>query len=243
MRLLPLLLAATLFSDESLVERREARRRLREVLGRNEVVFTFDDGPHPDVTPRILEALEERGVRAAFFACGIQIEKGARGRTGRRILRQEIDGGHLVGTHTVHHPRLSALEEKAVEEEIGGGIDLVERAIGRRPSLFRPPFGDLPAAAADVVRKRDLDLVLWTTNVRDYRIADPATIAAGILGELERRGGGVVLLHDTHPPSADALPLILDGIEPINERREEGGLPALTIARPETLLGLSREGD
>lgn len=232
--LLLLLVGATLLPPPS-PEHRYARRIGREVLRRNEVVFTFDDGPHRDVTPLILDTLRERGVRAAFFACGVQLQKG-RARAGRALLRREIAEGHLVGTHTVHHPRLSRLGEKDVAEEIGGAIDLVEAATGRRPSLFRPPFGDMPPAADSVVQKRGLGLVLWTTNVPDYRLTDPAEIASQVLADIDRRGGGVVLLHDTNPPTAAALPLILDGIEPLNERRDAAGLPPIRIARPESVV-------
>lgn len=235
MRLALPFVLATLLAPPS-ERRREARRIGREVVRRNQVVFTFDDGPHRDVTPVVLDALREHGVRAAFFACGIQLQKG-RARAGRALLRREIAQGHLVGTHTVHHPHLSRIGEKEVADEIGGAVDLVERATGRRPTLFRPPFGEMPPAADTVVDKRGLGLVLWTTSVRDYEIADAADIAGRVLEELERRGGGVVLLHDTHAPTADALPLILDGLSPLNERRAQAGLSPLQVVGPQVLLG------
>jgi peptidoglycan/xylan/chitin deacetylase (PgdA/CDA1 family) len=94
----------------------------------------------------------------------------------------------------------------------------------------------MPPAADAVVEKRGLELALWTTNVPDYRMTDPAEIASQVLAELDRRGGGVVLLHDTNPPTAEALPLVLDGIGPLNERRAISGLPPLRVVGPEALV-------
>lgn len=190
------------------------------------VALTFDDGPSPLTTPRVLELLARADARATFFVLG---EKAARHPA---VLKALIDGGHTVGVHGYAHDRLYAFKSpRAVEEDIRRACDAVTRETGRRVRWFRPPVGQVSPRTAEGARRLGVDIVGWSVRGFDgLRRADPARVAARIERGLEP--GAIVLLHDASerddftPASLEALPRILERI------REKG----LRVVPLETLL-------
>src|SRR5271154_3287780 len=109
---------------------------VRGPRGARGVALTFDDGPHPRGTPRILEILARRGVRATFFVVGRKVEDHP------EVLRAIVDAGHGVGLHSYAHDRLFSLRgERRVRDDLERGLAALERVLGHRPMLFRPPIG------------------------------------------------------------------------------------------------------
>jgi peptidoglycan/xylan/chitin deacetylase (PgdA/CDA1 family) len=180
--------------------------------GARGVALTFDDGPHPQWTPRILDLLAERGARGTFFLMGRKAEQFP------EVVRAVLDGGHDVGLHSYEHDRLFALRgERRVRGDLERGIAALERITGRRPAMFRPPIGHTNPVIARVVDSLDLVVVGWTISGRDGLAgARSEAVAARVRRDL--RDGTIVLLHDApehgdrEPAALRALPAILDAL-------------------------------
>lgn len=178
----------------------DAISRVRGASGR--VHLTFDDGPHPGITPWVLDLLAEHGAKATFFCLGKQAV--AHPRLLERIERE----GHALGHHTWDHPDGWRTGTKAYVENVLCGHE----AIGGR--LFRPPYGRIGPVQALLLRHR-FRIVLWDVLAGDFRPgADGGEVAAHVLGR--SRPGSIVVLHDA-PKSAAclkaALPLVLHGLQ------------------------------
>jgi peptidoglycan/xylan/chitin deacetylase (PgdA/CDA1 family) len=180
--------------------------------GARGVVLTFDDGPHPKWTPRILDVLARHGAKATFFVVGRKVDEHP------EVVRAIVDAGHGVGLHSYGHDRLfSLLGERRVKADLEHGLAALERAIGQRPRLFRPPIGHTNPRIARVVEALGLVVVGWTVRGRDgLASARPPDVVARVRRGL--RDGAIVLLHDApergerEPAAVRALPAILDAI-------------------------------
>jgi peptidoglycan/xylan/chitin deacetylase (PgdA/CDA1 family) len=176
------------------------------------VVLTFDDGPHPRWTARILQLLSEYGATATFFVVGRKVEEHP------DVVRSILDHGHAVELHSYAHDRLFSLRgEERVRQDLERGMAAVQKATGRRPALFRPPIGHTNPIVARIADDLDLTVVGWTIAGRDgVAWARPSDVAARVRREL--RDGAIVLLHDApergdrEPAAVRALPAILDAI-------------------------------
>lgn len=186
-------------------------RRLAD--GRGRVALTFDDGPHPEGTPAVLEALERAGARATFFLVGEQVER-------RPALAAEIAAaGHCIALHGHRHRNLLRVPPRALADDLDRAAGVVAEATGRAPAMYRPPYGIFSAAGLVLVRRRGLAPLLWSRWGYDWRArATPESIAAKVTEELAE--GDVLLLHDADFYSADgswrrtvaALPRVFDEI-------------------------------
>jgi peptidoglycan-N-acetylglucosamine deacetylase len=180
--------------------------------GSRGVALTFDDGPHPRWTPRILETLDEQRAMATFFLVGRKVEEHP------EVVRAIVGKGHGVGLHSYAHDRLFALRgERRVRRDLERGIAAIEKVTGQRPRLFRPPIGHTNPIVARVADALDLTIVGWSIAGRDgIASARPADVAARVRRDL--RDGAIVLLHDApetgdrEPAAVRALPMILDAI-------------------------------
>ncbi|OJY22005.1 MAG: hypothetical protein BGO98_34845 [Myxococcales bacterium 68-20] len=174
------------------------------------VTLTFDDGPFPETTPRVLELLEEYDVRATFFVIGRYLDgDDERARASRAVLRNVVEAGHLVGNHTYDHALLTTISRTQVLEQIDRGAASIERAIGKRPILFRPPFGGLDAFGQEAVQARQLDVLLWSVEAKDMQRDDTQAMFSDLVRQLVYNEGGVVLLHDIRWTSVKILKKLL----------------------------------
>ena len=185
---------------------------VRGPRGARGVVLTFDDGPDPRFTPRVLEVLAERKAPATFFVIAHKAERHP------DVVRAILDGGHTVGLHSYGHDRLFALRsERRVRDDVERGLEAIEKVAGRKPGLFRPPIGHTNPAIARVVDALGLTVVGWTVGGRDGAgRSRPQDVVARVRRDL--RDGAIVLLHDApergdrEPAAVRALPAILDAI-------------------------------
>jgi peptidoglycan/xylan/chitin deacetylase (PgdA/CDA1 family) len=174
------------------------------------VTLTFDDGPFPETTPRVLSLLEQYGVRATFFVIGRYLDgDGERARASREVLAKVVESGHLVGNHTYDHALLTAISHTQVLEQIDRGAAAIERAIGKKPILFRPPFGELDDFGQKAASERRLDVLLWSVEAKDMERDDPQAMFRDIVRQLAYNEGGVVLLHDIRWSSIKILKKLL----------------------------------
>ena len=174
------------------------------------VALTFDDGPDPDATEALLDALDAVDARATFFLVGEQLL--AHQDLGAEVARR----GHQIGLHCFRHEPMGELGTDATREDLLRGLDAIEATTGERPALFRPPYGwlgrDSYAAALDL----GLQVVYWSAWGMDWEPLPPERIGELVLRDLE--SGAIVLLHDSpryapRPsavPTVRALPQILD---------------------------------
>ncbi len=174
------------------------------------VTLTFDDGPFPETTPKVLDLLAKHDVRATFFVIGQYLDgRGERARATRAVLQKIVDAGHLVGNHTHDHALLTAISHTKVLEQLDRGSASIERAIGKRPILFRPPFGELDDFGQEAVRARGLDVLLWSIEAKDMKRDDAQTMFRDLVRQLAYNEGGVVLLHDIRWSSVSTLKKLL----------------------------------
>jgi peptidoglycan/xylan/chitin deacetylase (PgdA/CDA1 family) len=185
------------------------------------VALTFDDGPHPEGTPAVLEILAAAGVRATFFLVGEQVQ-----RTGS-LAAEIAAAGHAIALHGHRHRNLLRLTPGAVARDLDAGAETVSGATGAPIALHRPPYGIYSWPGLHAVRARGWAPLLWSRWGHDWRRrATPAGIAAEVTADLT--GGDVLLLHDADDYSAPgswrrtvaALPLVLEAITAAGLRPE-----------------------
>jgi peptidoglycan-N-acetylglucosamine deacetylase len=178
------------------------------------VLLTFDDGPHAQGTPAVLELLGEAEVQAIFFLVGEQVERA------RQLAAEIAAAGHEVGLHCHRHRCLMRLTPRQVRDDLRRAEAVIVEATGQLPRRYRPPYGIFNGAALALAGARGWEPLLWSTDGRDWqRRATPDSIAARATRGL--RGGDVILLHDADHYSARgswrqtvaALPRILGAIE------------------------------
>lgn len=197
--------------------------------GPPQYALTFDDGPTRGATDRILDALGELGVAAAFFMIGVNIERCP------DLLRRIHDEGHLVGNHTYHHSHYGMMRGPIYwAREVRRTDDLIESIIGMRPATFRPPMGVKTPIIHRAARRAGQPVVTWNRRALD----GVTTTTDRILQRLvpTTRAGDVVLLHDGIEPNRarDTTPSVA-AVRPLVRRLRERGLEP---ARLDRLLGI-----
>lgn len=181
--------------------------------GARGVALTFDDGPHPEHTRAVMDALEARGVRGTFFVIG------RKAKAHPDVVREIVRRGHAVGVHGFEHDRLFSLRgARRVRSDLEASLRLLTDLTGSRPTLFRPPIGHTNPAIARVAEQLGLTVVGWSASARDgLSGVRPEAVVGRIRGHLE--DGAIVLLHDAAerddrvPAAVAAIPLLLDAIE------------------------------
>ncbi|RFC63689.1 polysaccharide deacetylase family protein [Fulvimarina endophytica] len=177
-------------------------------LADGEVVITFDDGPMPEKTPKILDALAEAGVGATFLMVGQMASAHP------EIARQVAAGGHTVGTHTERHPNLRTMSFEAALAEIRRGEASVAKALGEPPApFFRFPYlADTKALRARLATEAMVPLDV-DIDSKDYFRDAPDTVMARTLGVLQAKRKGIILFHDIQARTAALLPDFLKELD------------------------------
>jgi peptidoglycan/xylan/chitin deacetylase (PgdA/CDA1 family) len=157
--------------------------------------LTFDDGPHDEGTPAVLETLQREDVTATFFLVGEQVLRNP------SLVGEILAGGHDIGLHCHRHRNLLRLGPRQVRQDIDRAQDIVESRTGRAIRLYRPPYGILNSAALRLARTRGWRTLLWSDWGRDWQAnATAESIAERVAAEA--REGAVLLLHDADDYSA-----------------------------------------
>jgi len=175
-------------------------------LGDGEIALTFDDGPHPERTPRVLQILADAGVKATFF------EIGRNAAAYPEVARRVLAAGHTVGSHTFSHPNLSRITEPHAEAEVESGDASVSLALGLRAGelpFFRFPYGAKTPAQQGFVQRRGNTTFFWNMDSMDWKIRDPHRLFLNVLAELDRARRGIILFHDIHEQTVIVLPHVL----------------------------------
>jgi peptidoglycan-N-acetylglucosamine deacetylase len=174
------------------------------------IALTFDDGPDPDSTPAVLDALDAAGVRATFFVLGEQLM------SHHAIARDALQRGHELGLHGFGHERHADMPGRSAADDMARGVGTFEAAVGRRPRFYRPPYGRFNDASHGACADLGLEPVYWSAWGFDWEALGPERIADLVARDLAE--GAIVLLHDSPRyaprdsalPTAEAIPLIVE---------------------------------
>lgn len=187
------------------------------------ILFTFDDGPDPRNTPRLLDTLDEVGVKAVFFLTASRMAgHGPWERHNQEIAREIVRRGHIVGNHTVEHRQLPLLDDEAALAAVADADAVFERVLGERTWLVRPPGGARSARIDGLLAERGYTQVLWNLGSGDFQVrsADEVVRVWQRVMEVRERDtgdrGGIVLLHDTHEWSVEAFPRMVSWLRERN---------------------------
>lgn len=166
------------------------------------IALTFDDGPDRQVTPRVLDILTAERVKATFFVVGRNVP-------GKEdILKRMYREGHEIGNHSWDHADFTKLSPAQIDAELAATQGSISAAGVPAPRLFRPPYG----AVNDVVKNHaNMTIVRWDIDPEDWLTRDPAKIDESLLAHAHP--GGIILMHDIYPTSADALIPVIDQLK------------------------------
>jgi peptidoglycan-N-acetylglucosamine deacetylase len=169
------------------------------------IAMTFDDGPSSENTPRLLEMLKQRNIKATFFLIG---ENAA---ANPDLVRRILAEGHEIGNHSWTHPQLSKLSDDRVTTEITKTQGAIKDASGYTPTLLRPPYGAITARQREWIENQfGLNIILWSVDPLDWKRPGASVITQRILSQV--RPGAIILSHDIHKQTIDAMPATLDGL-------------------------------
>jgi peptidoglycan/xylan/chitin deacetylase (PgdA/CDA1 family) len=170
------------------------------------IALTFDDGPHATLTPKLLDLLAAHHMRATFFVVGQNAAAHP------DILRRAIREGHEIGNHSWSHPNLGKMSDEAVRRELQKTDDAIFAAIGKHPTLLRPPYGSITARQKRWIHDDfGYRIIIWDVDPLDWKRPGPSVVCNRILKET--RPGSIVLAHDIHPPTLEAMPATFDQLE------------------------------
>ncbi|OYW34470.1 MAG: hypothetical protein B7Z45_07555 [Azorhizobium sp. 12-66-6] len=169
------------------------------------IALTFDDGPSPETTPKLLKMLRDRNIKATFFVLGTHASAYP------DVLRQIAADGHEIGNHSWNHPQLPKLTVAAADKQVEDTSRAIEEATGAKTVLLRPPYGAMtPALQAHIAQKFGMTFVYWSVDPLDWKVRDPQNIYDQVLKNA--RPGSIVLAHDIHATTVAAMPRVLDAL-------------------------------
>lgn len=169
------------------------------------VAMTFDDGPHPQNTPRLLDMLRARNIKATFYVIGGNVDRYP------HIVRRIVAEGHEIGNHTYTHRKLTSLGDADVKKEMSRTEDAIVRAAGVKPRTMRPPYGALlQRQRSSIFSDFNYPTIMWSVDPNDWKRPGPSVVTSRILSGAHN--GAIILAHDLHAPTVDAMPGTFDGL-------------------------------
>ena len=169
------------------------------------IAMTFDDGPHATNTPKLLEMAAKRHIKLTFFVLGECVEQNP------TVLQREVAEGHEIGNHSWSHPNLAKLSDEAVRSQLQRTEDIIVKTAGVKPKLMRPPYGELTKRQRIWVNHDcGYKVILWDVDPLDWKRPGPSVVARRIIAGA--RPGSIILSHDIHPPTIEAMPQVFDAL-------------------------------
>lgn len=167
------------------------------------LALTFDDGPHATNTPRLLDILKSRNVKATFYVVATNARRYP------EIMRRIVAEGHEIGNHTVTHGNLTKMSESEIRKELSVSHEAIVSATGVAPRTMRPPYGAITSSQKSWIRREfGYPSILWSVDPEDWKKPGPSVVANRLVSGA--RPGGILLVHDIHSPSIDAMPSAID---------------------------------
>jgi peptidoglycan-N-acetylglucosamine deacetylase len=170
------------------------------------IAMTFDDGPSAVLTPKLLDLLAARHIKATFFVIGENVAEHP------EIVARAAREGHEIASHSWSHPNLAKMSQESVRSQLQRTDDAIKSATGKSPTLLRPPYGSITEPEKRWIHDEfGYDIVLWDVDPLDWKRPGPAVVRNRILKET--RPGSIVLSHDIHPGTIEAMPSTFDELE------------------------------
>src|SRR5439155_3966767 len=170
------------------------------------IALTFDDGPNATLTPKLLDLLAAKHLKATFFVVGQNAADHP------EILRRAVREGHEIANHSWSHPNFGKMSDEAVRRELQKTDDAISAAIGKRPTLLRPPYGSITAHQKKWIHDEfGYRIIIWDVDPLDWKRPGPSVVTARILKVTH--AGSIVLAHDIHPPTIEAMPATFDQLQ------------------------------
>ncbi len=170
------------------------------------VAMTFDDGPSAKLTPKLLDLLAARHMKATFFVVGENVADHP------EILQRAVREGHEIANHTWSHPNLGKMGDDGVRRELQKTDDAIRNAIGIRPTLMRPPYGSITAHQKHWIHDEfGYRIIIWDVDPLDWKRPGPSVVTSRIVKETHP--GSIILAHDIHPPTIEAMPATFDQLQ------------------------------
>lgn len=166
------------------------------------IALTFDDGPHPKYTIKLLDGLKERNVKVTFFIIGENAKNNP------DVIKRIYEDGHTIGNHTFSHVQLTCISEDKAIKEIKETNNLIKELTGTEPKYIRPPYGLYSDA---LKRETNLKPVLWNVDPRDWSVLNTQSVVKHVVKRA--KDGDVILLHDIFDTSVDAALQIIDELK------------------------------
>lgn len=177
-------------------------KTIQTVVEKPKVALTFDDGPHPYFTEKLLDGLKKRNVKVTFFMMGKSVEGH------EDIVKRVAEEGHLIGNHSYSHIQLNAVSEETVCAELSKTYNLIYEATGQETMFVRSPFGEWKDSYDDCV---DMIPVFWTIDTVDWNTKDVSTIVNRVVNKVEEND--IILMHDCYDTSVEAALQIIDYLQ------------------------------
>jgi peptidoglycan/xylan/chitin deacetylase (PgdA/CDA1 family) len=169
------------------------------------IAMTFDDGPHATNTPKLLDLAANRHIKLTFFVLGECVQQNP------AVLQREVAEGHEIGNHSWSHPNLAKLSDEAVRSQLQRTEDIIVKTAGVKPKLMRPPYGELTKRQRVWVNHDfGYKVILWDVDPLDWKRPGPSVVARRIIAGA--RPGSIILSHDIHPPTIEAMPQVFDAL-------------------------------
>ena len=168
------------------------------------IALTFDDGPGP-YTAHLLDILDQYGAKATFFLIGSKVSGQA------SVVRSIQERGHQLGNHSWSHPELPKLSVDQIAGEIDRTNEAIRQATGVKPSILRPPYGAVNGVVLEQLRLRNMSSILWSVDTRDWADRNSQIVCSRAVAGA--RPGAVILMHDIHQASVNAVPCILSSLK------------------------------
>jgi peptidoglycan/xylan/chitin deacetylase (PgdA/CDA1 family)/uncharacterized caspase-like protein/regulator of sirC expression with transglutaminase-like and TPR domain len=178
------------------------------------LLLTFDDGPHPRYTDRVLEILRQHQIKSVFFELGTNLARVNQDRIqptrAAAAARHLVEAGYTVGSHGFSHQVLPKMSDREISDEIDQTNRLLKTVVNVQTPLFRPPYGERDTKVLAAIEAHKMRSILWNIDSRDW--ADPVakSVANRVVAGARKADHGIILLHDIHERTIDALPLIID---------------------------------
>ena len=170
------------------------------------IAMTFDDGPSAALTPKLLDLLAAHHIKATFFVIGENVAEFP------EIVARAAREGHEIASHSWSHPNLAKMSQESVRSQLQRTDDAIKSATGKSPTLLRPPYGSITEREKRWIHDEfGYDIILWDVDPLDWKRPGPAVVRNRILKET--RPGSIVLSHDIHPGTVEAMPSTFDQLE------------------------------